>query len=798
MRNSHAGATGPRGRLQASVTCCMLRTQYVQSQLLPGASTDCFTQKKRSAAGAWRQPATPVGGCGHPLFPASHHCNRRSGALLGDDGDMYVEASGKEGAAGASPAEWLDDLAAGRCTSDEFVARVLAREARDAEVMWEVLALLDQYYRRKRIERETFVTLKARLQRHSLGLPPAPRAASTPPARAASVPAAPQVDAPADELRIADDLIDADDAAPLDDVPAFTDTVDDAGSLDDAADDAVPLDDAVAIGDAIDDAEPLPVPHPAPAAARAQAPALVIRAAPDAAFDVPSMRTDAADLAPAPQHGLVEVAFHREIRPGDMLCGRYRVVDILQRTDWMTVAEAIDEPKAGLPGLRQRVALQVLDDARSHDQLLLQRIGKLQGLSHPAITRVLDVAEDSGALVLVTEFFNGLSLRELLARRSERRLPADSALGMLRTLADALAFAHARGVAHGDVTAANLLITDLGDLRLQGFELRAQSTTVQPSADRLAFARLAYDLLAGNEPGARHGAGPRLRAPPGISRGQWRALRDTLSGDGNEPAILTAFGAESGLSTTVEPVLLNAEPEGARPVPRRHYGRELLAAGIVAAIIGAGAYLYFTALPRGGSAVNEAALVADTAPPVETAVEVPPLAAVVAGETQSGRADAAPPAATPATVPATTTAPPARPAAAPVTRANVDLASTYAWVDTSEPVARIWVTRRGSLDREVTFRWWTETGTAQADRDFRAIAPRTAVIAPGERGVELLVPLMPDPARREPRTFFVKIDDPGPGATLGTRTLMQVAIVPPGYPAARDARAAQNVTPGLP
>jgi hypothetical protein len=114
-------------------------------------------------------------------------------------------------------------------------------------------------------------------------------------------------------------------------------------------------------------------------------------------------------------------------------------------------------------------------------------------------------------------------------------------------------------------------------------------------------------------------------------------------------------------------------------------------------------------------------------------------------------------------------------------------------VDTSEPVARIWVTRRGSLGREVRFRWWTETGTAQVDRDFRAIEPRVAVIPEGSRGVELLVPLMPDPARREPRTFYVKIDEPNAGVDLGTRTLMQVAIVPPGYPAARDTRAAQNV-----
>jgi hypothetical protein len=133
--------------------------------------------------------------------------------------------------------------------------------------------------------------------------------------------------------------------------------------------------------------------------------------------------------------------------------------------------------------------------------------------------------------------------------------------------------------------------------------------------------------------------------------------------------------------------------------------------------------------------------------------------------------------------------PPVRPDAASLARPSIDLAANFAWVDTSARVARIWVMRRGNVNREVTFRWWTETGTAEVDRDFRRIDPRVEIIPYGARGIELLVPLMPDPARREPRTFYVKIDEPGPGADLGPRTLMQVAIVPPGYPAARDTTA---------
>src|SRR5690606_6871745 len=64
----------------------------------------------------------------------------------------------------------IDELANGQCSKDEFVDRVLRCESTDPDAVWEVLALLDQNFRRKRIDRETFASLKSRLQRHSLGV----------------------------------------------------------------------------------------------------------------------------------------------------------------------------------------------------------------------------------------------------------------------------------------------------------------------------------------------------------------------------------------------------------------------------------------------------------------------------------------------------------------------------------------------------------------------------------------------------------------------------------------------------
>ena len=65
--------------------------------------------------------------------------------------------------------EWLDALCAGTCDQDTFLRAVteLSRKAPDA--CWEVLSLLDQYYRRGKIAFELFQKLESHLQSVAVG-----------------------------------------------------------------------------------------------------------------------------------------------------------------------------------------------------------------------------------------------------------------------------------------------------------------------------------------------------------------------------------------------------------------------------------------------------------------------------------------------------------------------------------------------------------------------------------------------------------------------------------------------------
>ena len=111
-------------------------------------------------------------------------------------------------------------------------------------------------------------------------------------------------------------------------------------------------------------------------------------------------------------------------------------------------------------------------------------------------------------------------------------------------------------------------------------------------------------------------------------------------------------------------------------------------------------------------------------------------------------------------------------------RSRIELAADTIDVPLTDPAARIIVRRRGSLQGDATFTWWTESGTAKPGQDFIAVSPHQEVIEDGKNSVSLFIPVVGDATRQQPKSFYVVINDPGPGVTLGARTLTMVTIPP--------------------
>jgi serine/threonine-protein kinase len=110
--------------------------------------------------------------------------------------------------------------------------------------------------------------------------------------------------------------------------------------------------------------------------------------------------------------------------------------------------------------LNRPVAIKVLPPELAHDPAVRTRFAReahtAAQLSHPHIVPIYDVGDSDGIAYLVMALVDGGNLAAYLAR--EPRPPIDESRRLLCEVADALAFAHERGVIHRDVKPDNILI----------------------------------------------------------------------------------------------------------------------------------------------------------------------------------------------------------------------------------------------------------------------------------------------------------------------------------------------------
>jgi serine/threonine protein kinase len=135
------------------------------------------------------------------------------------------------------------------------------------------------------------------------------------------------------------------------------------------------------------------------------------------------------------------------------LADRYRIERVLGAGGMATVYLADD--------LRhnRRVALKVMRSELTGalgPERFLREIETTAQLRHPNILPLLDSGEAGGMLYYVMPYVEGESLRASLGR--EKQLQLDDALRIAREVADALSYAHSRGVVHRDIKPENILL----------------------------------------------------------------------------------------------------------------------------------------------------------------------------------------------------------------------------------------------------------------------------------------------------------------------------------------------------
>ncbi|HRQ38436.1 MAG TPA: protein kinase [Chloroflexota bacterium] len=182
---------------------------------------------------------------------------------------------------------------------------------------------------------------------------------------------------------------------------------------------------------------------------------------------------------------------------GHTINNRYRLESLLGDGGMGTVYRAYDL------NLDRQVAVKLMHAhfARNEEfrQRLIQEARTAAQLDHPSVVRVYDFGESESGLFIAMEYVNGGSLRDHLRRlqRMGKYLPLAQSLQIGAHIADALDYAHQRGIIHRDIKPGNImlkrltrpdepgeqpfraLLTDFGLVKLQeGAELTQSGTAL--------------------------------------------------------------------------------------------------------------------------------------------------------------------------------------------------------------------------------------------------------------------------------------------------------------------------------
>jgi len=150
-----------------------------------------------------------------------------------------------------------------------------------------------------------------------------------------------------------------------------------------------------------------------------------------------------------------------------VLCDRFVLDERLEQGRFGTMYRARDRLRA--QDGRPHVAVLILpaEVARSPEQLAVfeRELESVRMLSHPNIVRTFSLERDGDTAFLVLEWVDGESLRSVIESLHPETVCEADALGVVRAVGNALAYAHARGVVHGDIRPANVLVTERGEGR---------------------------------------------------------------------------------------------------------------------------------------------------------------------------------------------------------------------------------------------------------------------------------------------------------------------------------------------
>ncbi|MGH8198468.1 MAG: protein kinase domain-containing protein [Steroidobacteraceae bacterium] len=471
---------------------------------------------------------------------------------------------------------------------------------------------------------------------------------------------------------------------------------------------------------------------------------------------------------------------------------------IFRANDLRRDVAAAEGPRVAIKLLRPE-----LRDRPQNIARLQREFRQTQALSHPGIVRFHDLDCDRGTWFIVMELLDGETLGPLLRRAAPRPITMDETIRIAAATAEALAFAHERGVSHGDVKPDNIFVTTTGAVRVLDFGVAPESLAHAPAENRPApnrrmaaatraysspqvlagecpeprddvfsLACVIYEMLAGRHPYGRRGADVArdsrltIEALSSLTEAQWAVLVSGLAWSRElRPSIrdlMAALRAAAPMPVTV-PVPAPAPVVPAEP-SRRRTGKWRLAAAVgFAFVIGVAISRFDRESPVSAAVDAPAKAPRDAAAAPRSGIPATtPAKAAAPMESSAPTADASP-------VPQPEVAPPTPPGLVAFDASSMVVSSRAV-------VAAIPVRHFTRERRSVAVRWRAIDGSAVAGRDYGGPQSGVANFTDGHTFRIIYVPITVAPQAAGDRAFTIELTDASPGASLGIMSRIVVTI----------------------
>ncbi len=236
--------------------------------------------------------------------------------------------------------------------------------------------------------------------------------------------------------------------------------------------------------------------------------------------------------------------------------------DVYRAVDLHLKQAGVTEPFVAIKVLQTQFS-----DMPDAQQILINEALQTQKLSHPNIIRVYDVNSDGDYHFMVMEWLDGESLDQVINSSKPLGISFEKTKTIITQIANALSYAHEKGLIHTDLKPSNIFLTRSGNIKIFDFGVARSLNledeyAIQDNAsntglnghtpayasleqlneetpceqdDIFAFSCIIYELLSSKHPYNRIAANKvnlqktKLVKPKNISLYHWSSLKEGLA-----------------------------------------------------------------------------------------------------------------------------------------------------------------------------------------------------------------------------------------------------------------------------